>query len=254
MTLLATRDLRKAFGGLVALDGVSIEVERGELVGVIGPNGAGKTTLFHCLTGILEPDGGTVTFDSRDVTGAEPYRLARRGLVRTFQQTRELSTMTVRENVRLPALDHPGERTADAVLRTERAVERERAVRQRAEELLEFFELDHLSDAYASELSGGQRKLLEFARALVPDPDLLLLDEPFAGVNPVLTQKLTERIGELNDDGQTFLVIEHDIDTLSTLVDRLIVLSEGQLLAEGPPDEVLRDDRVVDSYLGEPRT
>ncbi|MFB6361931.1 MAG: ATP-binding cassette domain-containing protein [Halobacteriales archaeon] len=158
--------------------------------------------------------------------------------------------MTVEDNVRLPAPAHPGERAPWAVLRTDGAIERERAVRERAAELLEFFELDHLAEAYASELSGGQRKLLEFARALMLEPSLLLLDEPFAGVNPVLTKKLTARVSELNKAGQTFLVIEHDIGTLSALVDRLVVLSEGRVLANGAPEMVLGDDRVIDTYLG----
>lgn len=252
MSLLEVADLRRSFGGLVALDGVSLSIDEGELVGLIGPNGAGKTTLFNCVSGVLEADAGRVRFDGHDVTGLAPHHLARRGLVRTYQQTRELSTMTLADNVRLAALDHPGERAPGAVLRTDGAIRREQVVRERADELLDFFELDELADNYASELSGGQRKLLEFARALMLDPSLLLLDEPFAGLNQVLTEKLTEHIRALNDEGQTFLVIEHDIGTLSALVDRLVVLSEGQVLADGQPDAVLADERVVDTYLGGP--
>ena len=253
MSLLAVEDLRKEFGGLVAVDGASFAVERGEVVGVIGPNGAGKTTLFNCVSGRLPVDGGTVTFDGEDVTGAPSYALARRGLVRTYQQTRELSTMTVEDNVLLPWPDHPGERAHHALLRTEAAREREAAARERAAELLDVFELDHLTDDYAGELSGGQRKLLEFARALMLDPALLLLDEPFAGVNPALTERLVEHLRALNDDGMTFVVIEHDIGTLAAIVDRLVVLSEGTVLVEGPPDAVLADERVIDTYLGDAR-
>ena len=251
MSLLEVENLGKVFGGLIALDEVSFAIDDGEIVGMIGPNGAGKTTLFNCISGVLEPDAGTVRFDGRDVTAAHPHEHARNGLVRTYQQARELSTMTVGDNVRLPALDHPGERVHHAILRSESAAAREREVEETAQELLEFFEIDHMADEYAGGLSGGQRKLLEFARALVPEPDLLLLDEPFAGVNPTLTERITEYVTRLNDEGMTFLIIEHDIGTLAALVDRLIVLSDGGVLLSGDPDDVLHDERVIDTYLGE---
>ena len=252
MTLLSVETLGKEFGGLIALDDVTFGVDRGEVVGMIGPNGAGKTTLFNCIAGNLDPERGTVRFDGTDVTGAEPHEHARNGLVRTYQQARELSTMTVADNMLLPALDHPGERAHHAILRTAAATERERGVEVTAQELLEFFELDHMADEYAGGLSGGQRKLLEFARALVLEPDLLLLDEPFAGVNPTLTTRITEYVTRLNEQGMTFLIIEHDIGTLAELVDRLIVLSDGQVLLSGDPGDVLQDERVIDTYLGEP--
>ncbi|WP_435365365.1 ABC transporter ATP-binding protein [Haloarchaeobius sp. DYHT-AS-18] len=250
MTLLDVDGLGKQFGGLVAIDDLSLSFDAGELVGVMGPNGAGKSTFFNCVSGVVEPDDGTVVFDGEDVTGADTAVLAREGLVRTFQHTRQLDTMTVRENVRLAAPGQPGERTVSALLRTDDMQETEAAVAERADELIETFELTRLADEYASSLSGGQRKLLELARVLMLDPDLLLLDEPFAGVNPTLTNEIAAHIRDLNDDGMTVVVIEHELETLTELVDRLVVLQQGSLLVEGDPETVLNDERVIDAYLG----
>ncbi|WP_137283965.1 ABC transporter ATP-binding protein [Halorussus salinisoli] len=252
MTLLEAENVHKSFDGVQALDGAEITVEAGELVGLIGPNGAGKTTLFDCLSGVTDLDAGTVHFDGEDVTDLPTYRRARRGMVRTFQHTRELETLTVTENVRLPAGDHPGESALDALVRTDRAHERETEVAARATELVDFFDLGELADEYAGHLSGGQRKLLEFARALMLDPDLLLLDEPLAGVNPTLARKISGHVERLNDEGTTFLIVEHEIESLAALVDRLVVLNEGRVLAEGEPRAVLDDERVIEAYLGEP--
>ncbi|MDS0300569.1 ABC transporter ATP-binding protein [Halogeometricum sp. S1BR25-6] len=251
MSLLAVENLVKTFGGLRALDGLSVSVDRGELVGVMGPNGAGKSTFFNCVSGVVSPDGGRVLLDGADVTGDSPESLARTGMVRTFQHTRELETMTVRDNVRLAASDQPGERTLPALFRTESMRDREQEVRERADGLVETFELDHLADEYSGSLSGGQRKLLELARVLMLDPNLLLLDEPFAGVNPTLTREIAGRIRALNDEGMTVVVIEHELETLTELVDRLVVLQQGSLLVEGDPETVLSDERVIEAYLGE---
>jgi len=250
VSLLAVDELTKEFGGLRALDEVSLSVEEGELVGVMGPNGAGKSTLFNCISGVVTPDEGTVAFADEDVTGHQPEELARDGLVRTFQHTRQLDTMTVRENVRLAALNQPGEHTLQALLRTDQMQTVERDVAERADELIETFELDHLAEEYASSLSGGQRKLLELARVLMLEPDLLLLDEPFAGVNPTLTNEIGEHIRELNESGMTVVVIEHELETLTALVDRLVVLESGSVLVEGEPEAVMEDERVIDAYLG----
>ena len=250
MSLLSTENIVKEFGGLRAIDDVSMSVDSGELVGIIGPNGAGKSTLFNCISGVVTPDEGTVSYDGTAVTGDPPETLARRGLVRTFQSTRELETMTVRDNVRLAAPDQPGEKTVSALLRTDSMQTTEESVRTRADELLETFELDHLADEYSGNLSGGQRKLLELARTLMLDPHMLMLDEPFAGVNPTLTDEIAKRIRELNDDGMTVVIIEHELETLTQLVDRLIVLQQGQVLVDGQPEAVLSDDRVIEAYLG----
>lgn len=250
MSRLTVDGLVVEFGGLRAIDDLSVSVESGELVGVMGPNGAGKSTFFNCVSGVLTPDSGSVVLDGTDVTGAPPERLARAGLVRTFQDTRELETMTVRENVRLAARDHPGERTVPALLGSDDARTTEDAVGKRADELIDTFDLAHLADAYSGSLSGGQRKLLELARALMVDPDVLLLDEPFAGVNPSLTREIAEHIRALNEAGTTVVVIEHELETLTDLAERLIVLQQGTLLVEGEPDVVVADERVVDAYLG----
>jgi ABC-type branched-subunit amino acid transport system ATPase component len=250
MSLLEIDDLRRSFGSIQAVDGVSFGVESGEIIGIIGPNGAGKTTVFNCVSGVLESDSGRVRFDQQDVTGLPPHALARRGLARTFQQTRELITMTVKENVLLSAPDHPGERAVHAITRTEASETREQEAEQRAMELLETFDLDTMVNEYASSLSGGQRKLLELARVLMIEPKLLMLDEPFAGVNPTLTAEIASHLETLNDDGLTLVIIEHELETLTELVDRLVVLADGRVLASGPPDEVMEQERVVDAYLG----
>ncbi|MFC7068716.1 ABC transporter ATP-binding protein [Halobaculum lipolyticum] len=250
MSLLSTDGLVKDFGGLRAIDDLSMSVDAGEIVGVMGPNGAGKSTFFNCISGVITPDDGTVTFDGSDVTGEAPETLARRGLVRTFQHTRELETMTVRDNVRLAAPDQPGERTIPALVRGDAMRSHEADVRERAEELIELFELDHLADDYSGTLSGGQRKLLELARTLMLDPEMLLLDEPFAGVNPTLTREIADHIRDLNADGMTVVIIEHELETLTELVDRLVVLQQGSLLVEGDPETVLSDERVIEAYLG----
>ncbi|UTF54012.1 ABC transporter ATP-binding protein [Natronosalvus rutilus] len=250
MTLLSVEDLRRSFGNLVAVDGVTFEVEAGEIVGMIGPNGAGKTTTFNCLSSVIESDAGTVTFDGEDVTTLPPHALARRGLVRTFQRTRELETLTVEENVLLPAPDHPGERAWHAVGRTGASERREAEARQRALELLEVFDLETMVHEYAGNLSGGQRKLLELARSLMLDPKMLLLDEPFAGVNPSLTNEIVAHIEALNEDGLTLLIIEHELETLTELVDRLVVLADGRVLATGTPAEIMEHEEVIEAYLG----
>jgi branched-chain amino acid transport system ATP-binding protein len=250
VTLLAVEGVRRSFGSLVAVDGVSFGIEAGETVGMIGPNGAGKTTTFNCISSVIDSDAGTVRFDGADVTGVPPYALARRGMVRTFQQTRELETVTVADNMLLAAPKHPGERAWHAVGRTSTSAQREAAARERAMELLEVFDIAGMVEEYAGNLSGGQRKLLELARSLMLDPKLLMLDEPFAGVNPSLTNEIVGHIEALNDEGMTLLIIEHELETLTDLVDRLIVLADGQVLATGPPAAIMENEEVIDAYLG----
>jgi len=250
MSLLSAEGIIKEFGGLRAINDLSVSIDEGELVGVMGPNGAGKSTFFNCVSGVIPPDDGTVTLRGVDVTGDPPESLAHHGLVRTFQDTRELETMTVRDNVRLAAPNQSGERTLPALLRSDEMRNEEAAVRRRADQLIETFELDHLADEYSSTLSGGQRKLLELARTLMLDPDVLMLDEPFAGVNPTLTHEIADHVRGLNDDGMTVVIIEHELETLTSLVDRLVVLQQGRLLVDGEPEAVLEDERVIDAYLG----
>jgi branched-chain amino acid transport system ATP-binding protein len=251
MSLFETRGVGKRFAGLQALDDVDIAVDEGELVGLIGPNGAGKSTFFNVVTGVRTPDAGTVRFDGEDITGLRPASIAHRGMVRTFQMSRELGAMTVEENLALGATGHPGETVAGALVRTDAVRERERETLASVAELAEFLELAELSDEYARKLSGGQRKLLALGRVLMSDPAFILLDEPFAGVNPTLERKLVDRIVDLNDEGMTFLIVEHEIETLVEVCDRLIVLHNGRVLTEGPPEVVVSDDEVIDAYLGD---
>jgi branched-chain amino acid transport system ATP-binding protein len=250
--LFETDGLTKRFGGLTAVDDVSVSVESGELVGLIGPNGAGKTTLFDCVTGYLDPTAGSVAFAGTDVTGRSPEGVAREGLIRTFQHSRPLTTLTVRENVMAAATDHPGERTLPALVQGSSVRTREREVRARADRLLDRFDLADRADDYAGRLSGGERKILEIARSLMLDPDLLMLDEPYAGISGETVTQVSSYIRELNDEGMTFVIIEHGLESLVELVDRLIVLNEGEVLADGPAEAVVTDERVINVYTGRP--
>jgi branched-chain amino acid transport system ATP-binding protein len=246
--------LRKEFGGITAVDGATFFVEEESLTGLIGPNGAGKSTTFNCITGVYEPTAGTVRFRGRSITGLTPDEVANRGLVRTFQIARELGEMTVLENVMLAPRNQRGEQLLHSVVPGLRnnVVEDEVKLRERAWETLEFFELDHLAEEFAGTLSGGQRKLLELARALMTDPDMLLLDEPFAGVNPTLEEKLLDRVHALREqEGLTFLLVEHDMDLIMDNCDPIIVMHQGQVLAEGSAEDIRSNERVVDAYLGE---
>ena len=244
--------LRKTFGGITAVDDASFRVERGTLTGLIGPNGAGKSTTFNLITGMLRPDAGTVTFDGEDITGQKPHAIANRGLVRTFQIARELQEMTVLENLMLAPKDQRGEALWRSVTPGFRGdvVEQEEELLERVWDVIEFFDIDHIADEYAGNLSGGQRKLLELARALMVDPEMLLLDEPFAGVNPTLEEKLLDRIHDLTEQGYTFLLVEHDMDLIMENCEHVIVMHQGKVLASGTPAEIRNDERVVEAYLG----
>lgn len=317
--LLEVEDLRKEFGGLVAVDGVSFEFERGTITGLIGPNGAGKTTTFNLISGFYRPDGGTIRFKGRDVKDvmqplpiedriwtaasastlgllglgvarvlygtspgvlgagaavgagvgvgvyygqsavnkrredfwpARPYQMARAGMVRTFQITRELRELTVLENLLLAPQDQDGEQLHNAILRRDKIARDESANRERAREILTLLDLDHLQDEEAGNLSGGQRKLLELGRVLMLDPDLVLLDEPVAGVNPALEERIMETIKSMRDEGLGFCVVEHEMDVIMELSDTIVVMSEGKKLAEGTPEEVQEDEAVLEAYLG----
>jgi branched-chain amino acid transport system ATP-binding protein len=250
---LRVQNLRKEFGGITAVDGASFSVEEGSLTGLIGPNGAGKSTTFNCIAGVHEPTSGHVYFQGEDITGLRPHQVADRGLVRTFQIARELPEMTVLENMMLAPRGQTGESLTHAVTPGLRSgvVADEEALRERAWETLEFFEIDHLAEEFAGTLSGGQRKLLEMARVLMTDPEVVLLDEPLAGVNPTLERKLLDRIHALREEGLTFLLVEHDMDVIMENCEHIIVMHQGTVLAEGGADAVRNDDRVIDAYLGE---
>jgi branched-chain amino acid transport system ATP-binding protein len=249
--ILEVRDVVRRFGGIRAVDGAALTVDEGSITALIGPNGAGKTTLFNVLTGFYRADRGAVSFKGRSIFGRPPYAIARLGMVRTFQITKALARMPVLDNMMLAAPDQPGEKLRNLVFRAPAAHRREQEVRDQAMELLEVFDLQGLADAYAGTLSGGQRKLLELARALMAEPRMLLLDEPMAGINPVLGRRLLEHMQRLRAErGVTFLFIEHDMEVVMGNSDRVIVMAEGRVIADGPPEEIRRDERVIDAYLG----
>ena len=248
--LLVVDDVRKRFGGLRALDGVSLEVARGAITGLIGPNGAGKTTLFDVLSGLLPADAGEIRLGPHRIDRRPAHEIARLGVARTFQIPRPLARLTVLENLLLYAKRQSGERLRGLIFRRATIEADEAALRARAAGILELTELAPLRDARAETLSGGQKKLLELARVLMAEPALILLDEPGAGVNPTLMRSLVAAIRALHARGMTFLLIEHDMDLITELCDPVVVLAEGRRLVEGPFEEVRRDPRVLEAYLG----
>jgi len=249
--LLRVDALVKHFGGLRAVDHAAFDVTEGTITALIGPNGAGKTTLFNLVSGFLREDGGSVHFGDQDITRAAPHDVAAVGLIRTFQQPRVMTRMTVRENLHLASKDQPGEQLRNLFINRRATRRREREVGDRAEDLLQLVDLTRVADDYAGTLSGGQRKLLEFARALMPEPRMVLLDEPLAGVNPTLGRRLEAMIEQLRSEHDvTILVIEHDLPAVMRISDQVVVMSDGRVIAEGRPQEVRRDQAVIDAYLG----
>jgi neutral amino acid transport system ATP-binding protein len=241
------------FGGLKAVDDATFSVKPGSVTALIGPNGAGKTTAFNLLTGFIKADAGRVRFADHDISGARSDLIARLGMVRTFQLTRVLAKMKVIENVMLGAPDQPGAKFSNALFRPRRTRARDEEVREQARQLLAEVGIESHANEYAATLSGGQRKLLELARALMTEPRLVLLDEPMAGVNPTLGRRLLEYIQQLREErGMTVLFVEHDMDVVMGHSDEVIVMAEGSVIARGKPEEVRTDARVIDAYLGTP--
>jgi neutral amino acid transport system ATP-binding protein len=249
--LLSVTDLAVAFGGLRAVDGASFDVADRSITALIGPNGAGKTTLFNIVSGFLKADGGSVRLRGEDITGKPSHRIAQRGLVRTFQLTHVLGKMKVIDNVLLACPDQPGENLARAVFMPRAGRRRDHVLREEARDMLNEVGLLKMADEYAATLSGGQRKLLELARALITRPRILLLDEPMAGVNPTLGNELLAKIQLLGESqGMTVLFVEHDMSVVMGISDAVVVMAEGKVIAQGPPEMVRTDSRVIDAYLG----
>ena len=247
--IIVADNITRSFGGLKAVDVAHLEIPRGAITALIGPNGAGKTTLFNLLTGFDKPDTGDWTFDGKKLNGVPAFRVAQMGQVRTFQLTKALGLLTVLENMKLGASKQRGE-SLFASLFPFLWKKQEAEIEEKAMGLLAKFKLDAKSEDFAAGMSGGQRKLLEMARALMSDPSLVMLDEPMAGVNPALTQSLLEHILDLKTEGMTVLFVEHDMQMVMHIADWVVVMAEGRVVAEGPPDVVMKNPAVIDAYLG----
>ncbi|MYA94952.1 MAG: ABC transporter ATP-binding protein [Nitrospinae bacterium] len=249
--MISVVDLHMHFGGIRAVDGVSLTIDGGRITGLIGPNGAGKTTLFNVIAGVHRPTSGSVFLDGENVTGLEPHELCARGMLRTFQIAQEFSTLTVRENLMMVPSGQSGENLLGAWLRRVQVRSEEERVRAKAEEVIEFLQITQVADELAGNLSGGQKKLLELGRTMMTDAKIVLLDEVGAGVNRTLLKTLGDAILRLQRErGYTFCMIEHDMDFISRLCDPVIVMAEGAVLAQGTAEEVKADEQVITAYLG----
>jgi branched-chain amino acid transport system ATP-binding protein len=248
--VLTARNIVRRFGGLYAVNDVSFDVRRGEILGLIGPNGAGKTTMFDLLAGSIPPSSGEIVLNGANVSGEPPHRRIARGLGRTFQIPRPLANLSLVENVMLAGQNQTGESLIANFLKPWRVAAEEKVAEEKAMDLLDLVTLTHLAHEPARVLSGGQRKLLELARVMMASPSLILLDEPAAGVNATLLEVIMDRIREINARGVTFLLIEHNIDMVTRLCHRVLVMASGQLICEGTATEVARDPRVIEAYLG----
>ncbi len=253
--MISVRNIHKSFGGIHAVDDCSIEVEKGTITGLIGPNGAGKTTLFTIITGFTKPDAGQVLLEGHDVTGMQPYQLFDRGLVRTFQIPHEFNGLTSLENLMVVPAKQDGENLLKAWFLPAAVARREEEVQALAEETLAFLGLNEVRDVLAGNLSGGQKKLIELGRAMMSGAEVILLDEPGAGVNPTLLNQLGEKIQRLNAErGITFCIIEHNMDMIARLCDPVIVMASGSVLTSGVMADIRKDERVLEAYLGSSET
>ncbi|MDA0722095.1 MAG: ABC transporter ATP-binding protein [Proteobacteria bacterium] len=249
--MIVVENLVKTFGGFRAVDGASLRIEQGSITGLIGPNGAGKTTLFNVIAGVLQPTSGRVTMMGEDITGLPPHELFHKGLLRTFQIAHEFSSMTVRENLMMVPADQSGETLWNAWFGRKRIADEERALRAKADEVIEFLTIEHLRDERAGNLSGGQKKLLELGRTMMVDAKIVFLDEVGAGVNRTLLNTIGDAIIRLNKErNYTFVVIEHDMDFIGRLCDPVICMAEGRVLAQGTLAEIKANEQVIEAYLG----
>ena len=250
MTVLRIENIKKAFGGVVALNGCSFDVKKNSITGLIGPNGSGKTSLFNVITGFYRADEGAIRFKEQDITRLRPHEITQMGIVRTFQITRVFSGLTVLENMLYAPKDQLGERFLRALFQLGPIRKQERINRRKAMELLELVGIADLHADYAANLSYGQKKLLEIGRALLTSPQLIMLDEPAAGINPTMIKKLRQVILDLHQEGKTFLIIEHDMQFVMGICEKVFVLDFGETISEGPPEIIQKDENVVKAYLG----
>lgn len=249
--MIEVRDLHMHFGGFRAVDGASLTIERGTITGLIGPNGAGKTSLFNCIAGVLTPTSGTVLFDGEDITGLKPHSLFHKGILRTFQIAHEFHSMTCRENLMMVPAGQHGETLWNTWFGRKRIADEERALRAKADEVLEFLTIEHIADLKAGNVSGGQKKLLELGRTMMVDAEMVFLDEVGAGVNRTLLYTIGDAIKRLNvERGYTFCMIEHDMDFIKQLCDPVIVMAQGSVMATGTADEIMQNEAVIEAYLG----
>lgn len=249
--MILVRDVVKHFGGLAAVDGVSMEIESGTITGLIGPNGAGKTTLFNLIAGNFDPESGSIFLDGEDVTGLKPHELFSKGLLRTFQIAHEFQTLSVLDNLMMVPSLQIGESLLGAWFKRDKVVLQEAEIRGKAEEVISFLNMGHMANELAGNLSGGQKKLLELGRTMMVDPKVVILDEVGAGVNRTLLKEIGEAILRMNRErGYTFCMIEHDMDFISRLCDPVVVMAEGKILAQGSVDEIKANEDVIEAYLG----
>ena len=249
--MIRVEDLHMHFGGIRAVDGTTLHIKKGSITGLIGPNGAGKTTLFNVVAGHYQPTSGKVFLGDEDITGLKPHELFAKGLLRTFQIAHEFSTLTVRENLMMVPGNQSGEALWDAWFKGKKVRAEEKAIREKADEVIDFLEIPHVADELAGNLSGGQKKLLELGRTMMVDAKIVFLDEVGAGVNRTLLNTIGDAILRLNQErGYTFCMIEHDMDFISRLCDPVICMAEGKVLCEGTAEEVKTNDAVIEAYLG----